>query len=94
MDLSWTAPAKDGGAPITSYTIEYKAITQFRWIKVADDITEMKYRVKDIVEDYDYEFRVAATNKAGTGPFSEPSKSVLVKEQIGKYPFKSPVILK
>lgn len=82
VDLSWKPPS-DGGAPIQSYTVEYKALTQHRWIKAADDISDTHYRVTDIVEGYDYEFRVAATNRAGTGSFSEPSKSVLVKEKIG-----------
>ena len=85
VDLKWSPPKSDGGAPIQSYTVEYKATTQHRWIKSTDDTTETTHRVVDIVEGYDYEFRIAATNKAGTGPFSEPSKSVLVKEKISKY---------
>lgn len=84
VDLSWSPPKSDGGATIQCYTVEYKAVTQHRWIKSADEVTDTNHRVSGIVEGYDYEFRVAATNKAGTGAFSEPSKSVLVKEKIGK----------
>jgi len=85
VDLSWQPPKSDGGAAIHSYTVEFKAVTQHRWIKSIEDVSGTKHKVTDIVEGYDYEFRVAATNKAGTGPFSEPSKSVLVKETIGKH---------
>lgn len=84
VDLNWSPPKSDGGAPIQSYTVEYKAATQHRWIKSAEDITGTSHRVTGIVEGYDYVFRVAATNKAGTGHFSEPSKSALVKEKIGE----------
>jgi len=83
--LSWSPPKSDGGAPIESYTVEYKAVSQFRWLKATDDVTTTKFVVKGITEGYDYQFRVAATNKAGTGPFSEPTESVLVKEKIGGY---------
>ena len=84
VDLQWSPPKHDGGAPILSYIVEYKAATQHRWIKSAQDVTDTTHRVSGIVEGYDYEFRVAACNKAGTGQFSEPSKSVLVKEKIGE----------
>ena len=30
-DLSWTAPANDGGAPITHYVVEYKKKGQAKW---------------------------------------------------------------
>ena len=50
-----------------SYGVFFKSILQ---------IPETSYVVKDLSEGTDYEFRVAAENKAGVGPFSPPSKPI------------------
>lgn len=33
VELKWTPPAKDGGAPITGYLIEKKEVGTTKWIK-------------------------------------------------------------
>ena len=84
MTATWTTPSIDGGSPVTGYILERKEKTATRWIRVTKEpITEMTLVVKDLVEGNDYVFHVAAVNKAGTGPFSEPSEPQKAKPPYG-----------
>ncbi|XP_033628855.1 titin-like, partial [Asterias rubens] len=80
ITISWTPPKSDGGSPIKGYLIEKKETTSTRWTKaVKDSVSETTLTVRDLIEGSKYEFRVAAVNKAGTGPFSEPSEPTITK---------------
>ncbi|XP_072047556.1 myomesin-3-like [Amphiura filiformis] len=73
ISISWSPPESDGGSPITNYLIERKDTTSTRWIKVTKEtVIDTEYTIRDLTEGQTYEFRVAAVNKAGPGPFSEP----------------------
>jgi titin len=48
-----------------------------------EQIKELTLSVTDLVENSDYEFRVAAENKAGVGDFSPPSKPFTAKDPWG-----------
>ncbi len=70
VELSWTAPTDDGNSVITDYTIEYRRVNA-TWITFADDIsTDTDVVVMGLTNRQQYEFRVNATNAAGTGPAS------------------------
>ena len=85
MTVSWTPPKSDGGSPITGYILERKEVSAKRWSKVTrEPILDTKFKVKELIQDEKYEFRVAAVNNAGQGPFSEPSKPVTAKPPYGK----------
>ncbi|XP_072046922.1 twitchin-like [Amphiura filiformis] len=85
IGIKWSPPASDGGSPITGYVIEKKDRTSTRWTKAfKDTIEETEYTIKDLIEGKEYEFRVAAVNNAGQGPFSEPSQPTLCKPPYGK----------
>ena len=76
--LSWSPPASDGGAPITNYVVEYRKVGDVRWTPVNGDtesLAEPSFKVPALMTETDYEFRVAAQNKAGTGPYSAPTKA-------------------
>ena len=77
--LSWTEPRDTGNAPITNYVIEYKPISDVRWrcANVGKPCTSRVYTVENLAEGSEIEFRISAENKAGVGPTSTPSKSVL-----------------
>ncbi|XP_038047566.1 titin-like, partial [Patiria miniata] len=80
MTVTWSPPSVDGGSPVTGYILERKEKTSSRWTKVTKEpVTETTLTVKDLIEGKEYEFRVAAINKAGTGPFSEPSEPRITK---------------
>ena len=72
--LTWQPPVSDGGSAITSYVIEMRKRGDAKWTVVNERVEGCAHTAADIVADVDYEFRVAAENKAGRGPPSEPSK--------------------
>ena len=85
MVITWTKPKSDGGSPITEYIIEKKEKTSTRWSKAhKEKVTDLTLKVEGLIEGKTYEFQVAAVNKVGQGPFSEPSEPKLAKLPYGK----------
>ena len=83
--ITWSPPKSDGGSPVTGYIIEKKDRASARWHKASKEtVEETELTVKDLIEGKEYEFRVAAVNLAGQGPFSEPSQPALCKPPYGK----------
>ena len=83
MDLSWSAPSSDGGSQITAYNVERKEAFSTRWVPV-EQVTGTTCKVPGLKEGTEYQFRVAAVNKAGPGTPSEPSEAKLAKPPYGK----------
>jgi len=85
VHLQWTAPESDGGSEIFNYVIEYRVQGSTKWAKydTKQNVPETNHTVTGLKEDTYYEFRIAAENKAGQGPFSDPSQAV--KTPIGLY---------
>lgn len=81
----WNRP-RDGGKPITNYILEKKEPTAKRWSRATREplYPATQFRVQDLVEGCEYEFRVMAENELGTGDPSEPSKPILAKDPIGQ----------
>jgi titin len=80
VTLTWTKPDRDGGSPLTGYTIEYKIDGQSGW-KAVDDlrlpVVFTSFTVTNLQPSTGYRFRIFAHNKIGP---SEPSSdSSLVK---------------
>ena len=75
--LAWTEPKADGGSPITNYLVEMRKVGEVKWIKTSkEEVKDRKYKVTGLERGTEYEFRVTAENKAGTGAPSGPSKPV------------------
>ena len=56
-----------------------------RWLRVnKEQVSELKYVDKDLIEGEEYVYRVLAVNKVGEGPPTDTSKPVLVKDPFGK----------
>lgn len=73
--IKWEAPENDGGAPITNYVIEYRRHGDSKWLPASEGVTvtDLQFTISGLASETEYEFRVAAENKAGQGPFSPPS---------------------
>lgn len=79
VDLAWTPPKNDGGAPITGYIIEKK--DKFgdweKALEVPGD--QLKATVPDLIEGQPYQFRVCAVNAAGPGDYSNETPTIIAK---------------
>ena len=69
--VTWTAPASNGGSPISGYTVTSApdALTCTTTNAITCDVTGLSNGTA-------YNFTVTATNAIGTGPASAPSNSV------------------
>ncbi|OZC09937.1 hypothetical protein X798_03043 [Onchocerca flexuosa] len=79
IDLEWTKPINDGGAPIEEYLIE-KRSKYGRWepaLTVSGD--SIAATVQNLTEGEEYEFRVIAINKGGLSEPSDTSAAVIAK---------------
>jgi len=86
VSLAYKPPADDGGAAISNYVIEHREEGLAKWTRATKDtITKTSYTVTGLTAGSTYEFRVAAENKAGVGPPSEPSQPVAAKETVCTY---------
>ncbi|XP_072180962.1 twitchin-like [Diadema setosum] len=80
ITLSWSPPWSDGGTPITGYMVEKKDRFSVRWTRaMRDSIRDTQITLRDLSEGGEYEFRIAAENKAGVGPFSESTGTIICK---------------
>ena len=79
VDLEWTPPKRDSGTPLTAYVIEKRSKFGIweKAVEVAGSMT--KATVGGLKEGEDYEFRVIAVNKAGSGEPSDPSSTVTAR---------------
>ena len=85
LNLSWTAPRDDGGAPLKGYMIEKRTTYSPRWAKVnRAPIRDTDLQYTDLPEGEEYQFRVFAVNEAGYGPPSEVTPVVKLKDPFGE----------
>lgn len=86
VDLQWSQPETDGGAPIKSYVIEKREKDTGKWIRAVEvTAPHLHATVPDLDENTEYEFRVRAVNEAGPSAPSKPSKSVITKQRKCEY---------
>lgn len=85
VDLEWTAPKSDGGAPIEKYIVQMRDKEGRTWENVMTVPGDRTYgKVTAVEEGHEYDFRVVPVNKAGNGEPSDPSKSVVAKPRFCK----------
>lgn len=57
-----------------------------RWVRVTKEpiFPSTQFKVPDLLEGCQYEFRVSAENEIGVGDPSPPSKPIFARDPIGK----------
>jgi hypothetical protein len=69
--LSWSAPASNGGSPLTDYIVQYKLTSGGTWATFTDGVSTVpSATVTSLANDNSYDFRVYAKNAINTGPAS------------------------
>ena len=69
IDLSWTVPA-DNGSPIRGYWVERSADGDAPWERLTSSQRTTTYSDDSLYRGMTRYYRVAATNSAGAGPYS------------------------
>lgn len=86
IDLSWSKPAKDGGARITGYVVEKRKKYAPDWEPATpggQPVSSPKAHIDGLEENAEYEFRVRAVNAAGPGEPSEPTELTKIAPKRG-----------
>lgn len=82
--INWSPSIDSGGSKILSYVIEAREAKRFTWYQVDTvDPTETKYKIKDLVENNAYFFRVAAKNSIGLSEYLETTTPIEIKRSQG-----------
>jgi hypothetical protein len=78
VNLSWTAPSSDGGAPITDYVIRYSSNNGATWTRFAEPVSALtSSTVTGLTNGVSYVFKVSAVSSAGAGTPSTKSTPVM-----------------
>jgi titin len=67
LRVTWTAPADDGGTPITGYTLEYRAADGGDWSSIGLPAGTRTHDVTGLSVGARYDIRVSAVTANGTG---------------------------
>jgi prepilin-type N-terminal cleavage/methylation domain-containing protein len=72
---SWTAPASDGGSPITGYYLESSSNNGSSWSLMGGttlpaSVTTLPLGISNVPNGFTFQFRVAAVNAVGTSDWS------------------------
>jgi len=74
VDLSWQAPASDGGSPLTAYIVAQSDDGGLTFVEVATvSVGTLSYTATNLSAGTDYIFSVSAQNSVGTGPAATSS---------------------
>ena len=77
LDVSWQAPASDGGSDVTGYKVQWKEAAD-SWDTAADvseaTVTGTTHTIAELTGEQEYTVRVIATNDVGDGAASSEAK--------------------
>lgn len=87
INITWSAPEKNGGSPITGYHVELTEADTDKWMRInARPIKELRFKAEDgIIPEKQYVLRVRAINAVGVSDPSEISDKVFAKDPDSKH---------
>ena len=71
LTVTWDKPDNSGNSPVTGYSVQFRQAGGV-WADHAHDGLMRETAIDELLNGVRYEVRVAATNDAGMGPYSEP----------------------
>jgi len=93
ITVIWDRPAHDGDSTITGYQVERRNKKNINWVRACKaPVNECRLRVPGLQQGNEYEFRVAAINKAGIGEMSDASEYFIASDPL--YPPSKPGVPK
>lgn len=82
--FAWDTPDNDGGVPINNYVVEIRETTSQTWTELSSTVIRTIYKAIRLTPGSEYQFRVKAKNRYGSGP------SITSEAVVAAYPFKVP----
>ena len=77
VTVVWKTPSSNGGSAIVDYVVQRSADGASTWTTVPDGVgTARRVTVGGLTNGQRYQFRVAAVNAVGSGPWSEVVSAV------------------
>lgn len=81
VELEWSAPAVDGGTPVTGYVVQMSPEKPGNWTTVTSlDSYDTSCRITKLDENMDYYFNICALNKIGASNKADTETSVTTKK--------------
>uniref|UniRef100_A0A803Y3E0 Titin n=1 Tax=Meleagris gallopavo TaxID=9103 RepID=A0A803Y3E0_MELGA len=84
VTFSWQPPLNDGGVPISNYVVEMRQTDSTTWTELATTVIRTTFKASRLNTGVEYQFRVKAQNRYGTGP------AITSESVVANYPFKVP----
>ena len=85
MTLTWKEPKEDGGSKIKGYYLEKRTPYNPRWVRINRTLfKETEVELTDLRQGDEMEIQVVAENAAGSGPPSDHTRTIIVKDTCGK----------
>lgn len=92
INIKWELPYADGGSQVTGYWVEKKERNTILWVRENKlPCLECHYKVSNLIEGLEYQFRVYAMNIAGLSKASEASRPVLALNPVGEETIKDEI---
>jgi surface protein len=83
MKFNWQPPSSDGGSPITSYQVQYKASSSSTWISAPlQGPSPTTHVLTNLLSGTSYDLRVLATNTIGSSSYTNPITGTTMTEPI------------
>ena len=74
IGLEWSAPRRDGGAPVRGYIVERRQGFSSRFVPITRDLVfDTYFRDTNVNDGQEYEYRIVAENEAGQSEASRPT---------------------